>query len=236
MTRAALPALLCALSVGCAAGRVQRVSFVSDPERAAVVVGAKTVGETPVTVKLERSGGQVLTFAKDGYKPVTVRTAAPDGWFGGRLDMDVFGSMGTVEEYAPGRYRVTLPSDGTAPIEALPEEPKPLEASLPGPAPSDWPAECRAASGKEAESYCLLIRTCRGGTREAERYMAELDYRAKTRTVERVSRHILSAKGATRLMSWSFGADPALPSEEKACIAWFLGRYTAYRSAGAPEE
>ncbi|MFA5141130.1 MAG: PEGA domain-containing protein [Elusimicrobiota bacterium] len=231
---AALLAALCSLFTGCASTR--RVSFISDPGGATVVVGARTVGETPVTVKLERKGDQVLTFAKDGYQPVTVRTTASNEWFGGRLVCSgTDGASGAIRESSPGRYRVTLPPDGTTPLEAevaLPQQ------RPPSPAPSEWPRECAGVvdgRSKEEDSYCLLMDKCRGGTQEAEKYLGELDYRNRTKTVELISRHIFKAKGTGGFMSWRFAADPALPDPEKACIAWFLRRYTAFKPEGAPE-
>lgn len=113
--------LIVALSTvvtGCAtiaSGTTQEVTFQSTPAGALVKVNGKPIGETPITVQLDKKADQTLTFEKDGYKTFsTAMTTTTDGWFwgniiiGGLLGSTTDMASGAINEYAPSQYIVTL--------------------------------------------------------------------------------------------------------------------------------
>lgn len=103
-------------------GGPQSVTFNSEPTGATVIVNGRTMGATPLTVSLERKGGdQSITFEKDGYKPITIPlTTGVNPWFFGNI---IFGGLvgsttdalsGAIHEYSPNFYHVTLSPKGSA--------------------------------------------------------------------------------------------------------------------------
>ena len=100
-------------------GTTQQVTFASEPEGATVTVSGRVLGKTPITVNLKKEKGQTLTFEKEGYKNVTMAlTTTLNPWFwgnivlGGLIGSTTDGISGTVHQYAPDQYMVTLaPTD-----------------------------------------------------------------------------------------------------------------------------
>jgi len=117
---------------GCASlvsGTEQYVNFQSTPEQVVVTVKRfvkgdedtkpfveeRVVGKTPISHRLEKDKWEQITFAKEGYKPLTMPlTKTLDGWFWGNIVFGgFFGSTtdsmtGAMNEYSPGQYYVTL--------------------------------------------------------------------------------------------------------------------------------
>ena len=127
----ALLGILCVavLGSGCASimhGSSQEMTFQSSPEDATVTVSGRVIGKTPITSRLDKKSGQTVAFTKDGYKPVTMAlTTGLDSWFwgnivaGGFLGSTTDGINGSVYEYSPSQYFVTLTPDGASNIENL---------------------------------------------------------------------------------------------------------------------
>lgn len=113
---------------GCASimhGNSQEMSFQSSPEEATVTVGGRVIGKTPVTSRLDKKSGQSVVFSKDGYKPVTMAlTTSLDSWFWGNILLGGFiGSTtdainGSVDEYSPSQFFVTLTPVGASGVES----------------------------------------------------------------------------------------------------------------------
>ena len=60
----------------------QEVSFKSEPEGALIVIGGREMGRTPMTSKIDRKSGQVVSFRLDGYKTQEMPLASTvNGWF-----------------------------------------------------------------------------------------------------------------------------------------------------------
>lgn len=75
---------------GCASiisGRHQEVTFKSSPDEAVVSIDGRTIGKTPTTAQIERkSGAQVVTIEKQGYKTETFQLkSSVNGWLFGNL-------------------------------------------------------------------------------------------------------------------------------------------------------
>lgn len=124
-----LPFALVALA-GCASivsGRTQEVSFASNPEGVTVTVNGRILGKTPLTINLQRQSGQSLIFSKDGYKTLSMELETSiNGWFwgnivlGGLIGSTTDGITGSVHQYAPSQYMVTLEPDGTNKMDGKP--------------------------------------------------------------------------------------------------------------------
>ena len=104
---------------GCASiisGRHQTVTFTSNPDDAVVTIDGKQLGKTPLTAQLDRkSGAQVVTLEKSGYKPVTFQLKATvNGWFfgnlifGGLLGSSTDSSTGAINAYSQDMFNFTL--------------------------------------------------------------------------------------------------------------------------------
>lgn len=118
-----------ALLGGCASimhGTSQEMTFQSSPEEVTVTVSGRVIGKTPVTSRLDKKSGQSVAFSKDGYRPVTMElTTTLDPWFWGNIVLGGFigsttdGINGSVNQYSPSQYFVTLTPDGASSIESL---------------------------------------------------------------------------------------------------------------------
>ena len=118
-----------ALLGGCASimhGTSQEMTFQSSPEEVTVTVSGRIIGKTPVTSRLDKKSGQSVAFSKDGYRPVTMElTTTLDPWFWGNIVLGGFigsttdGINGSVNQYSPSQYFVTLTPDGASSIESL---------------------------------------------------------------------------------------------------------------------
>ena len=103
------------------AGRSQEVTFTSEPKGTEVLVAGKSYGTTPITVNLDRKSGQVITFQKEGYNSQTrsLETSV-NPWFFGNIVLGGFiGSTtdaitGSMHEYKPNSYYVTLTKDASS--------------------------------------------------------------------------------------------------------------------------
>jgi len=125
-----LTIIVCAaLLGGCASimhGTSQEMTFQSSPEEVTVTVSGRVIGKTPVTSRLDKKSGQSVAFSKDGYRPVTMElTTTLDPWFWGNIVLGGFigsttdGINGSVNQYSPSQYFVTLTPDGASSIESL---------------------------------------------------------------------------------------------------------------------
>jgi hypothetical protein len=113
---------------GCASimhGTSQEMSFQSSPDEVTVTVTGRVLGKTPVTTRIDKKSGQSVVFSKDGYKPVTMElTTTLDPWFWGNIVLGGFigsttdGISGSVNQYSPSQYFVTLTPDGVGSIES----------------------------------------------------------------------------------------------------------------------
>jgi hypothetical protein len=111
------------------AGRNQEVTFDSEPKGAKVVIAGKTYGETPLTVNIERKKGQVVTFEKEGHHSQTrgLETSI-NTWFLGNIILGGFiGSTtdaitGSMHEYKPNSYYITLVPKKDGPSQVLNSE------------------------------------------------------------------------------------------------------------------
>jgi hypothetical protein len=116
-----------ALLGGCASimhGTSQEMTFQSSPEEVTVTVSGRIIGKTPVTSRLDKKSGQSVAFSKDGYKPVTMElTTTLDPWFWGNIVLGGFigsttdGINGSVNQYSPSQYFVTLTPEGASRME-----------------------------------------------------------------------------------------------------------------------
>jgi hypothetical protein len=116
-----------ALLGGCASimhGTSQEMTFQSSPEEVTVTVSGRIIGKTPVTSRLDKKSGQSVAFTKDGYKPVTMElTTTLDPWFWGNIVLGGFigsttdGINGSVNQYSPSQYFVTLTPEGASRME-----------------------------------------------------------------------------------------------------------------------
>jgi uncharacterized protein YceK len=112
-------AMVAAMLSGCATimpnGGGDQLTFSSEPIGAVVKVDGKQMGTTPCTVNIQKKGGQVATYEKDGYEPTSVSLpTSVNPWFLGNLligglpgsSTDV--SSGNVTKYAEHSYHATL--------------------------------------------------------------------------------------------------------------------------------
>jgi hypothetical protein len=100
-------------------GTSQEMTFQSNPDEATVTVTGRVIGKTPITARLDKKSGQAVVFTKEGYKPVTMELATTlDAWFWGNIVLGgLIGSStdyinGSVHEYSPSQYFVTLQPEG----------------------------------------------------------------------------------------------------------------------------
>lgn len=110
--------LLLLLTQSCASivsGKGQEVTFTSVPDGATVTVSGRTLGKTPITLRMDRDTKQSVTFEKEGYKPQTLPlTTTLNGWFWGNIVLGGFfgsttdGISGAMHEYSPSQYNVSL--------------------------------------------------------------------------------------------------------------------------------
>jgi hypothetical protein len=114
-----LSLLVLALSSGCATivggGGSQEVTFNSQPDGATVTVSGRTMGKTPMTVRMDRKTDQVLKFEKEGYKTIEMQlTTDMNPWFwgniilGGLVGSTTDGVTGSMHQYSPNQYLVNL--------------------------------------------------------------------------------------------------------------------------------
>jgi len=106
-------------------GRHQEVSFQSTPDNATVLIDGRTIGKTPLTVVLAKKTGQIVIVEKEGYKPFTFSLETrTSGWFwgniliGGFLGTTTDSVTGSVYEYSPSQYMVTLQQIASNPVSA----------------------------------------------------------------------------------------------------------------------
>jgi hypothetical protein len=114
----AVIAALALSTAGCASivsGSMQEMGFRSSPEGAMVTVNGRVIGKTPISVRLKKSENQAVTFEKDGFKTLTVPMSTRlDGWFwgniafGGLIGSTTDSASGSMHEYSPSQYIVTL--------------------------------------------------------------------------------------------------------------------------------
>jgi hypothetical protein len=119
---------------GCAtvfSGRHQEVTFLSQPDGATVTVGGKILGKTPLTTTIQKDKNQELRFEKEGYKTISMSlTTRINGWFWGNILGGFSGlfssttdsATGSIIEYSPSQYLVTLFPDGSSPISVQPNK------------------------------------------------------------------------------------------------------------------
>lgn len=76
---------------------------------------SRALGKTPLILPMDREEHQTVTFSKEGYKPVTMNlstTLNPWFWgnlaFGGAFGSTTDGMTGSMYEYSPSQYLVTL--------------------------------------------------------------------------------------------------------------------------------
>lgn len=126
-------AIVClSLASGCASvmsGKVQELSFHSNPEGAAVTIHGTYYGTTPFTTPIHGESGLSASFSKPGYRTLTVDLETHvSGWFyANAIFVPVMGlgtttdvSNGAVHRYSPKEYMVTLEPENANPIAAKP--------------------------------------------------------------------------------------------------------------------
>jgi len=104
--------------IGCSTimtGTTQEVSFNSNPDGARVTVGGRILGNTPFSASLKKRQGQEIEFEKEGYKPLKMELETRmNSWFWGNIVLGGFfgsttdGVSGSVHEYSPHQYHVSL--------------------------------------------------------------------------------------------------------------------------------
>lgn len=112
--------LLLCMTLGCASifeGKVQPVTFNSQPSGAQIIINGMPMGVTPTTLTLKRSDYDKanVIFKKEGHQDqqATMQTKVT-GWFwgniisGGLLGSATDAITGAMWEYSPNNYFVTL--------------------------------------------------------------------------------------------------------------------------------
>lgn len=132
-SRVYILALVVALT-GCTtvmSGKTQTVSFQSIPSGATVTINGAVIGVTPLSTMIEKKKGQALTISKDGYKTFTTEMSTSlDPWFWGNIVVGgVLGSTtdainGSIYQYAPGQFQVTLEPESGSKISSDTEKSK----------------------------------------------------------------------------------------------------------------
>jgi len=107
-------------------GTTQEVSFNSEPQDVEVTVGGKVIGKTPLTIQLDKKSGQAVEFNLEGYKRQTrALTTTTDSWFWGNIVIGgLFGSTtdgvsGSIHEYSPSQYYVTMVADSSDSVNSI---------------------------------------------------------------------------------------------------------------------
>jgi len=110
-------------------GTTDEMSFNSEPQGVEVTVGGKIIGKTPLTVQLDKKSEQIVEFNLEGYKRQTRSlTTTMDGWFwgnivlGGPIGSTTDGISGSVNEYSPNQYYVTMVADSSNPVNSITSE------------------------------------------------------------------------------------------------------------------
>ncbi|WFB36220.1 PEGA domain-containing protein [Kiritimatiellota bacterium B12222] len=106
---------------GCASvfsGKTQEMSFMTEPDDVTISIDGRTIGKTPLTTYITRKNNQILTFEKEGFKPVKMDLAtSTNGWFFANILGGIFigpffsttdASTGAIYEYSPSQYYITL--------------------------------------------------------------------------------------------------------------------------------
>jgi hypothetical protein len=119
---------------GCASifsGKTQDVSFQSTPSGATVSLSGVPIGATPISTMIQRKNDQTLTVSKEGYKTFSAQmTTKIEPWFWGNILFGgIIGSVtdavtGSMYEYAPGQYLVTLEQESASQVSAPTEKSK----------------------------------------------------------------------------------------------------------------
>ncbi|MBF0353049.1 MAG: PEGA domain-containing protein [SAR324 cluster bacterium] len=130
------------LSGGCSSivsGTKQQLTFNSEPDGATVSINGVTMGKTPATVMVDRQKGQSVTFEKDGYKKQTIPLSTSlNTWFwgniviGGFLGSTTDAASGSMHEYVPNQFYVTLAIDSNSPIKEYGSEKAKLKEFIVG--------------------------------------------------------------------------------------------------------
>lgn len=112
-------------------GRNESVTFQSTPSGANVAINGAVIGVTPLTTMLPKKSGQTLTMSKPGYKTFsTSMTTTVNGWFfgnivlGGLLGSTTDAATGSMYEYSPKQFLVSLEPDTTSKVDAPVEKGK----------------------------------------------------------------------------------------------------------------
>jgi len=107
-------------------GTTQEVTFNSEPQDVEVTVGGKVIGKTPFTIQLDKKSGQTVEFNLEGYKRQTRSLETTmDGWFwgnivlGGLIGSSTDGISGSINEYSPNQYYVTMVADSSDSINSI---------------------------------------------------------------------------------------------------------------------
>lgn len=124
--------LLLFLASACAtiiSGTTQEVTFDSEPQGVQVTVNAKVLGKTPFAVQLDKKADQTVEFYLDGYKRQTRQlTTRMEGWFwgniviGGLFGSTTDGATGSIHEYSPNQYYVTMVAGSSSSVMAIKPE------------------------------------------------------------------------------------------------------------------
>lgn len=119
----ALLAVSVLVATGCAtivSTKTQLVSFQSSPAGATVLIDGRPIGQTPLSLQLERKNNQALVIRKGGYKEFsTTMSTTLNGWFfgnivlGGLLGSTTDAATGAMHEYAPNQFLVALEPEGS---------------------------------------------------------------------------------------------------------------------------
>jgi len=117
------------LMAGCAtiiSGTTDEVTFNSEPQDVEVTVGGKVIGKTPLTVQLDKKSGQSVEFNLEGYKRQTrALSTKMDSWFwgnivlGGLIGSSTDGISGSIHEYSPNQYFVTMVADSSDSVNSI---------------------------------------------------------------------------------------------------------------------
>jgi hypothetical protein len=106
-------------------GTTQKLTLQSNPPGATVTVDGNVLGTTPLVAAIKRRARQAVLFSKEGFEALSLElNSDTNGWFWGNILVGgVFGSTtdsatGSVHEYAPSEYLVTLQPQGTSRVEA----------------------------------------------------------------------------------------------------------------------
>lgn len=90
-----------------------------------MTINGRPFGNTPLTTQLKRESGQTVTFAKAGYKPVSMKLDTDiNGWFwgniaiGGLLGSSTDGVTGAIHKYSPSQYLIVLEPEGATQLES----------------------------------------------------------------------------------------------------------------------